>query len=90
MPGRPPVTIGSDAINLNTEAGLTDGETYNVQLASGSWVQYVNYATDPSGEEVGWNLLRSYEFFQIPDADSGNPTWVRAVRGKAQLVLSDA
>ena len=83
----PPVLLTKDATNLTT--GLTAGETYIAQNVGGGLVEYCNFPTDPTDEDLAWRIAGTKDFFQF-EADSANPTWARALtRGSARLSLGN-
>ena len=89
MPSQPYVDVYYNC-RIDLTAGLTDGSDYLAQNVSGRDIEYTNYATDPTGDDVvGWQLVREYRFIAFT-ADTANPVWVRTGQGVGRLAVSDA
>ena len=73
-----PVILTKTRTNLTT--GLTAGATYIAQNVGGGMVEYCNFATDPTNEDIAWRLCPKLLFFQF-EAEATNPTWARAATG---------
>ena len=86
MPAQPYFDVSTTVAELTD--GLTDGSDYVAQNVAGADVEYLNYATDPTDEDVGWHIVRSFEyiFFTV---DAANPVWVRVRHGVGALAVSD-
>lgn len=87
MATRPTLTVGAQAVNLET--GLADGDSYVAQNISSVPVRYCNVATDPTGDDTqGWHILRPGDSIQA-QVGVDEPTWVRSGSSRdARLVLS--
>ena len=88
MPNQPPLKVTDTAVELTS--GLVAGQSYIAQHVGGARVQYANYATDPTGQDVGWHILKENDFILVPNVDQSNPVWVRTERHTANLTISDA
>ena len=86
MANRPPFEVTKEAQDLRD--GLVEGNSYYAQNGGGTEVYYVNFATDPTDEDVAWNILAVGDFI-IFDAEAANPVWVRVTFGGATMVISD-
>lgn len=87
MTNQPPFKVTVAAADLT--AGLTANATYRAQHVGGTPVQWCNYATDPTGEDVGWNLLFERGWIEF-EAEAASPVWVRTAQQTANLTVNEA
>ena len=89
MANQPFLTVESDFLDIASELSLTNGESYLVQLYGGDRIEYLDFATDPTGANVSKNWIDVGDAFEFT-ADTAEPTWVRTTGRKAVLAVKDA
>lgn len=84
-----PIAVTTTAQDITT--GLSDGQSYFVQNVSGSHVEYAVATADPTGSNVGWNILLPYQSLSVA-VTAGEGLWCRVtgLDGGARLIISDA
>ena len=71
-----PISVGKDAQDVTT--ALARDTSWVFQNVSENVVEFCNHATDPTGEDVAWNILRYGEWVSVGKLLAGDdPLWVR-------------
>ncbi len=86
MATRPEIVIGETFLDIT--AGLTEGQKYVAQHVGGGVVEFCDFATDPTNENVGRMRLLTYEWLEFT-REAAEPTWARCRSGEARFVINE-
>ena len=85
-----PITVRDNFQALEDALSLTAGNTYLAQHVGGQRVQFTDYPTDPTSENISRNSLGSYEWMEFTAGGAGeDKTWVATDFLTAMLAVKE-